>query len=302
MSDTKLDSIDKTEDIDLGDIFKFFIEHWKQILSLSVFGASLGLGFGLISNRIYEATGSIQVAKVANVDFEAPALLLAKLTIPAYYSVETVKECGLSNEENPLELLVKRIKPTLSKSASIITISFRHDSSEIAKQCLNSVLKDIRGNQSEMMSELIKAQQDQLKSLRERLSSADSIFKKLDNQFERQGKLNANQEKMTSPPDSLVYSHNKRSEVELFLYSIVKQSEIEELKAKINDLTAQLSPPKTMESNFVTPVYASNLPVNTSPSPIALLSGLGACMLSIIYLLVKKMLRRSRAQSEAAYS
>ena len=91
-------------------------------------------------------------------------------------------------------------------------------------------------------------------------------------------------------------------ELDLLVYLINKKSELEDLRVKVNDLTAQLSPPKTTESNFVTPVYASDLPVNPSPVPVALLSGLGACVLSIIYLLAKNMLRRSRAQSEAAYS
>ena len=302
MSDIKLDSIDKTEEIDIGDIFKFFIDHWKQILSLSVLGASLGGGYSLITNPIYEAIGTIQIGKVANVEFESPVLLLAKLTLPNYYSDETLLRCRVSNGKNPREEIIKKIKPVLSKSSQLIALSVRQGSPEIAKQCLNTVLKDIRGNQSEMMSELIKAQRDQLESLRVRLSTADSISKKLDNQFERQGKLNTNQEKMTSPPDSLVYSHNKRSELELFVFSIGKKSEIEDLRAKINDLTAQLSPPRTTESNFVTPVYASDLPVNPSPLLVALLSGLGACVLSVIYLLAKNMLRRSRAQSEAAYS
>ena len=300
MSDTKIDSANESDEISLRDISKFLTDNWKKILPLSVLGASLGLGYGLISTPIYEATGNIQVGKVSNVEFEAPALVLTKLAMPTYYSEETVSACGLSNQKNPREVLIKNIKPALNKSAPIITIRFRHGSAELAKQCLDRILKDVRSNQSETMSAMIKVQEDQLKSMREKLATKDSISKKLDYQFERQGKLNANQEKMTGTPDSYIYSVNKRSELDLFFYSIREKSELEDLRVKVNDLAAQLSPPKTTESNFVTPVYASDLPVNPSPLLVAFLSGLGACVLSIIYLLVKNMLRRSRAQSDAA--
>ena len=280
MSDTKIDAANESDEISLRDISKFLTDNWKKILSLSVLGASLGLGYGLISTPIYEATGNIQVGKVSNVEFEALALVLTKLAMPTYYSEETVSACGLSNQKNPREVLIKKIKPALNKSAPIITISFRHGSAELAKQCLNSILKDVRSNQSETMSAMIKAQEDQLKSMRDKFTAIDNISKKLEYQFESEKKLS----------------------IDLFLYSSSKQEERESLREKINDLAAQLSPPKTTESNFVTPVYASDIPVNPSPLLVALLSGLGACVLSIIYLLAKNMLRRSRAQTEPAYS
>ena len=275
MSDTKIDSANESDEISLRDISKFLADHWKKILSLSVLGASLGFGYGLISTPIYEATGNIQVGKVSNVEFETPALVLTKLAMPTYYSEETVSACGLSNQKNPREVLIKNIKPALNKSAPIITIRFRHGSAELAKQCLDRILKDVRSNQSETMSAMIKAQEDQLKSMRDKFTAIDNISKKLEYQFESEKKLS----------------------IDLFLYSSSKQEERESLRDKINDLTAQLSPPKTTESNFVTPVYASDIPVNPSSLLIGLLSGLGACALSIIYLLAKNMLRWSRAQT-----
>ena len=302
MLDTKIDPANESDEISLGDISKFLTDHWKKILSLSVLGASLGFGYGLSSTPIYEATGNIQVGRVSNVEFETPALVLTKLAMPTYYSEETVSACGLSNQKNPREVLIKKIKPALNKSAPIITISFRHGSVELAKQCLNSILKDVRSNQSDPLNAMIKVQQDQLNSMREKLIVADNISKILEYQVERQSKLNANQEKMMTNPDYFIYSISKKSELDLLVYLINKKSELEDLRVKVNDLTAQLSPPKTTESNFVTPVYASDIPVNPSPLLIGLLSGLGACVLSIIYLLAKNMLRRSRAQSEATYS
>jgi hypothetical protein len=283
MSKIKLDSIAEDADLSLEDILEFFTENWGKILSLSVLGAALGGGYGLWSIPSYEATGNIQVAKVANVDLEAPGLVLAKLTTSTFYSEETVVACTVSNKKNPRDALVgKAIKTTLNKSLPIITIAARHSTPELAKQCLDSILKDIRSNQGEMMDSSLKLQKEQLMVLRQQLLLADNLTESIlqDHRFGLGVKYSSNDEKIAvSTFSSLV--------------STIKKLEIESIRARANDLEINLSPPRTLESNFISPIYAPDTPAGISPFLLAIMGALVAGILSVIFLLIKNSLLRA---------
>jgi hypothetical protein len=281
MAEIKFDTTGEDEDLSLGDIVKFLTDYLGKILAFSALGAVLGGGYGLLSTPMFEATGNIQVAKVVNVELESPALLLSKLAMPSFYSEDTISACGVPNQKNKRDIFIKKIKPALIKSSPIITISVKHTAPELGKQCLDSVLKDIRADQSELMNTVIKVHQEQLRILRQELLIADNLFKNLqENEFRKGHKFDPNEEKVAVT----TYSS---------LVSTIRKLEIEGIRARANDIEIQLSPPRTGESNFVAPNYASDMPVNPSLLLLALASALGACVLSIIFILIKNSLRRT---------
>jgi hypothetical protein len=95
-----------------------------------VVGGLLGLGYGLIAPAKYQATANIQVGRVAGIDVETPATLVEKLKMPLYYSQKTYLACNVMDEVDPSEEITKTLKPTLSKTAPIVTISYREKSRE----------------------------------------------------------------------------------------------------------------------------------------------------------------------------
>ncbi len=149
----------------------------KIIILGGVAGGLLGLGYGLIASAKYQATANIQVAKVAGVDVEAPAVSVEKLKMPMNYSQKTYAACNLIDKFESGEVIAKTLKPTLIKNVPIITISYIEESSEDAKKCLVSVLDDIRANQKLEAKPIFEGKKNQLVYLKLKLESAEKIIK-----------------------------------------------------------------------------------------------------------------------------
>jgi len=147
---TKLteEAMEHSEDeISLLDIIQFFIDN-KLHIAISTFACgALGLAYGLITPPKYEASMSLQMAVVANTPVEAPAVLLEKMKLPTYFSVETLNACKMTDSTNPGAELSKQLKPLVNKNAPFITTSFRAPSTDEAKTCLQAVLADVRSQQ-----------------------------------------------------------------------------------------------------------------------------------------------------------
>jgi len=282
MSNTDNHMSDSDDEISLADIFSFFAEQWKFILSLALFGAALGTGYSLLSKPRYQVSGQIQVGKVANVEVETPAMLMAKLAMPSYFSSETFQFCEVSGYADPGELLLKKVNAALNKTAPIVTITLKTTAPNLVNQCIESILKDIRNNQNENASAMLKVKKNQVQGLRQKLELAenltDSLFKA------SHGK---------SP--QFDFGDQKFSAATLlFVKSSDMQKEVRELRTQINELEFLLEAPQTKEADLVAPIYVSSVPVGPSSPVIVLLGGLVGGVLAVIYLLALNILRRSR--------
>jgi LPS O-antigen subunit length determinant protein (WzzB/FepE family) len=181
MSEQAFNTISEDE-ISLKDIIDFLVESWKTILLGGVLGGLLGLGYAAIAPVKFQATASIQVAKVAGEDVEAPALLLEKLKMPMYYSQKTYVACNVMEKLEPGEVIVKIIKPTLLKPASIITISYQDVSPEDAKKCLEGIVDDVRIKQGLLYKQIFENKNHRLVNLRLQLESNKRVLKALPKQ------------------------------------------------------------------------------------------------------------------------
>ena len=195
-------------------------------------GGLLGLGYGLIASAKYQATANIQVAKVAGVDVEAPAVSVEKLKMPMNYSQKTYAACNLIDKFESGEVIAKTLKPTLIKNVPIITISYIEESSEDAKKCLVSVLDDIRANQKLEAKPIFEGKKNQLVYLKLKLESAEKIIKILP--------------KKSAEFD---FSDSKFSAATLLLATTLsKENEMKDLQTQINDLEIALLEPQTKEA------------------------------------------------------
>jgi uncharacterized protein involved in exopolysaccharide biosynthesis len=268
MSEQSFNTISEDE-ISLKDIIDFLAESWKVIVLGVVAGGLLGLGYGLIAPAKYQATANIQVAKVAGTDVEAPALLVEKLKMPMYYSQKTYVACNVMDKLEPGEVIAKTLKPTLAKTAPIITISYREESREDAQKCLESVLDDVRSNQSLLAKPIFESKTNQLLNLKLKLESAEKIVKILP-------KNNA----------GFDFSDSKFSASTLLLATTLsKENEIKDLRTAINDLEIALLEPQTKEAFLTTPIYAPQKKVSPNRTMIlvgGLVAGLFICLLLLM--------------------
>jgi uncharacterized protein involved in exopolysaccharide biosynthesis len=270
MSEQSFNTISEDE-ISLKDIIDFLAESWKVIVLGGVAGGLLGLGYGLIAPAKYQATANIQVAKVAGTDVEAPALLVEKLKMPMYYSQKTHVACNVMDKLEPGEVIAKTLKPTLAKTAPIITISYREESREDAQKCLESVLDDVRSNQSLLAKPIFESKANQLLNLKLKLESAEKIVKILP-------KNNADFD----------FSDSKFSASTLLLATTLsKENEIKDLRTAINDLEIALIEPQTKEAFLTTPIYAPQQKVSPKRTMI-LIGGLVAGLFIGLLLMMGK--------------
>ena len=260
------------DELSIAEIVDFFRESWKQIVLGGVVGGVIGVSVALLSPSIYQATAYIQVAKVANADVEAPDILLEKLKMSMYYSQKTFTECNIENTIEPGKAIANELKPTLSKGAQIISISYKNKNIDNAKKCLESVLNDIRTNQSEIAKPIFDQKKKQLLNLKQKLESAEQITKLLSSK-----KLNFD------------FSDSKFSASTLLLTTTLsKENEVKDLRVQINDFETALAEPQTKEAYLTTPIYAPNVRVEPKRSLIVLGSVIGGVFLAIGFLIVRR--------------
>jgi LPS O-antigen subunit length determinant protein (WzzB/FepE family) len=262
------------DELSLTEVIDFFRESWKQILVSSIIGGTLGVGYALISPSKYLAAAHIQVAKVAGSDVEAPNVLVEKLKMPMYYSQDTFTVCNLTEEKEPGVSIANRLKPTLSRNAPIISITYKDKSTEDAKKCLEGVLNDIRSNQNILAKPILETRNNQLANLKQKLESAEKISKVLS---------------IKNP--SFDFSDSKFSASTLLLATTLnKENEIKDLRTQIRDSEIALAEPQTKEAFLTTPIYAPSVRVEPKRTMIVLLFGIAGLVLAIAYLLGRRMI------------
>lgn len=271
------------DELSIAEIVDFFRESWKQIVLGGVVGGVIGVSVALLSPSIYQATAYIQVAKVANADVEAPNILLEKLKMSMYYSQKTFSECNVENTIEPGKAIANGLKPTLSKNAPIISISYKDKNIDDAKKCLESVLNDIRTNQNEIAKPILEQRKNQLSNLKQKLESAEQITKLL-----------------SSKKPNFDFSDSKFSASTLLLATTLsKENEVKDLRTQINDLEIALAEPQTKETYLTTPISAPNIRVEPKRSLIALGSIVGGVFLAIGFLIVRRGWAKIKASKKA---
>ncbi len=269
-------------EISLKDIIDFLVESWKKILLSGVAGGLLGLGYVVKVPAKYQATANIQPAKVAGIDVETAAVLIEKLKMPMFYSQKTYAACGVIESLTPGEVIVSSLKPTLAKNAPIITISYLGVSPEVAKNCLESVIDDIRVDQNLLTKSILQGKANQLVNLKQNLESAENTVKMLN-------KKNV----------SIDFSDSKSSAFTPLLAAILnKENEIKELRNQINDLDVQLLEPQTREVFLTAPIYAPQQKVSPKGTKIVLAGLMAGLFVGLLLMVGKRIVSTYKASNQ----
>lgn len=276
-------SDDMEDDISLMDIARFFIDNQRQIALSTVACGVLGLAYGFLAPAQFEATMNVQMAMVNNAPIEAPNLVIEKMKLPLYFSQNTWAVCDTDQEMTPSRTLAKKLNPILNKNASFIGLSYRAESPDAAKACLQAVLEDIRSKQQLLAEPLIKQKQTYLATLKDKLAAAEEVTKYLSSQNQ-----------------SLQFKDEKFSAHALLLATrLNKDNEIKDLRNQIVDLEISLKPPQTQETYLAAPVYASTQRVAPHRSLILAMALMAGFMLGIVGVLTRKAWISMKSQLSA---
>jgi len=275
------------ESINLLDVYDFFRAGWKTLAVSGFLGCSIGVGAAFLWPEKYEASTLIQPARVLNNDVESQAVLAEKMRSPTYYSAKTLEVCRMTNRPDPRLALTTQLAPKVARQSAFVAISFRAPSAQLAGDCLEAVLADVKSNQHEIAAPQIELAQLQITKQKERLKQAEDF---LDTFGDGKSLFNFNDAKFSA--SSLLIATLQ-----------ARQAEITELKNSIQASEKALTPPQTRPTSFATPIYFPAQRVEPKRTWVVLagvVAGLSIGFFSLISIRIWHSIKNQFAQRKTA--
>ena len=251
------------DEISLIDIILFLQASFSNVVkSLVVCLFAGGIYYFYIPKK-YEAFATIEMARVAGEPVETPALLLEKMKLPSYFSPATLQACGTDGLLGSQAKFVDKIKPSINKSAPMVSFVTQAPSTQEAKACLNAVIVDVSRNQDAIAYPFLEQKKQKLQQLSEQLKLTEETGKTF-----------------TAPKGNSNASAAQFSARTLYMsFSTANATEINDLRSQISTLESALIAPQTHSVAFASSVYAPEVSVNKRP-----LFTLGFCLASGVFL------------------
>lgn len=166
-------------------IVDFIADAWKIVLIATSFGLFAAIAYLMFAPKTFEAIAQVKMAQISNsnpanpfgVVVEEPSTLIARMRMPTNYKDNTVKACGLQDDDNAAESLAKGIVFLLPKGLSnAIEFKVRASSPEGAYDCANAVVEQIVKMQSEYAKPLLEEAKTKLVQDNERIESSKRLI------------------------------------------------------------------------------------------------------------------------------
>ena len=292
--DSRLEQAD-TDEISLMDIYDFIKDGFKTLIGSSVLGVAVGVVVSFVLPEKFQASGLIESAQVAGTPVDSLEMLAEKMRTPTYYSAETFKVCGLTDDLNPAERLAKELNPNVARQSSFVAVSYEAESPETARRCLEAVIKDVQRNQEPLARASRELVRDQIRLANRQLERAIEIrdqqialdMQRLDVAREKLASARRFVEEFENRIVDFDFKNDQFSASSLLLATLQsKQNEAKDLQIQIDDLEMKvaaqitsgdgpvfefeervaqlrqsLSEPATREAQFATEIYSPDAKV-----------------------------------------
>ena len=322
------------EEISLYDIYAFFRDGWKTLAVFTVLGLLAGLVVSFVLPVKYQANALIDSARVGFVslergvdsrELEPLGVLAQRMQAPGFYSEETIDACGLRDKASPRRDLVDELAPSIARNGSFISIGYRSESIDLAKQCLQSVLADVSQSQRTQIEAVKSYLQTEIKNTRAQLADATSARDA--ERADRDASLSVARQQLLVAREELKALDEAVARADAgdtalgAIRVLTKRGEVQELESmllalqsnfstsasdvadKINRLTNRLAAleaaaqfPSTREASFATPIFASDSKVSPRRGLIIVASVLLGGFVGFMLLIVIRARRYIRAQ------
>jgi len=251
------------DETSLIDILLFLKASSANIVKSTMVCLSAGGAYYFSVPKMYEASATIEMATLAGELVESPAVLLEKMKLPMYYSPETLQVCGADGGFSSQAKFVDKIKPSINKSAPMVSFVTQAPSAQEAKACLNAAIAEVFNNQDAIAKPLLQQKKQKLQQLSEQLKLTEEIGKTITVQ---KGKSIASEPQFSARTLSRYFGS-------------ANPTEINDLRSQISILENALIAPQTHSVALVSSVFAPEVPVNKRP-----LFTLGFCLALGVFL------------------
>ena len=231
------------DEISIADIIHFFKSHKKMIFIFVIIGGLLGGLYGNFTEPVYKGSILIFPTKVAGVFVVNQETTLTKLGMNSYYSKETFLNCNpdfYKDKDKDKDKVIDYnisdlVKVSGTKNLEFIQIVMQNKNKTVIKDCLNSIVDDIRASQNSIAGPLIQSKNHKLTLLEEKLKEAEAFKVKLND------KLKANDGSFSG---GLLYMNMILS----------NSKDIKETISEINKIKIELSSEQTKPANNELPI------------------------------------------------
>ena len=236
-------------EISLIDILLFLKASGGNIVKSTFVCLLAGVVYYFSVPKMYEATAAIEMAKVAGVPVDTPAVLMEKMKLPQYFSPSTLQACGSTGGLSSQAKIVDKIKFSINSSLPMLSFVTQAPSAQEAKACLSAVIADVSNNQDAIAKPLLQQNKQKLQLMSEQLKLIEESRKTFP-----APKLDSN----ASVPQLFA------STLSTF-FSTANAIEINDMRSKISALEDALTATKTHSLVLAIPVYAPEMSVNKQP-------------------------------------
>lgn len=279
-------SASEGEELNVWELLDHIKAGWRWIAGGAVVGLVGAVGFVMVTPPQYEASAVIQPATVGTVgagstkgaDVEPVAQTLERMKLATFYTDDLLRACDAKSLSNPRQALSNAIKPTLVKGSSLIQVSYRGESVEVAQSCLAAVLAQVAKTQETIAAPIIKTLQEQYKLTKAQLEEAERFQTVIEERA------------MTMDPSDTKFSQS----ILMLNAALSKREEISKLRKLVVDQSVQLSEPLTQSARLLEPIYASDRAVFPKKT-LTVVGGLvGGLFAGLLALFVNRSWRRFR--------
>ena len=269
------------DEISIADIIHFLKSHKKMILIFVIIGGLLGGLYGNFTAPVYKGSVLISPAKIAGAFVVNPKVTVTKLDMNSYYSNETFLNCNPDfykdkdkDKDKDVDYDISSlVKASVTKDGDLIQLQMQNKNKTVIKDCLNSMVDDIRISQSIIAEPLIQLKNNELMFLEERLKNAEEFKVKLNDKQLKE--LKTNSERFSV---DLVYTN-------MILFN---SKDISETLTEINKIKIDLSSEETKPASNVFPISIEKKSPLTPKLGALIGLFLGLC-LGILIALIKQM-------------
>jgi hypothetical protein len=269
------------DEISIADMIRFFKSHKKMILIFVIIGALLGGLYANFKEPTYKGSALISPAKIAGTFVVDPITTVTKLAMNSYYSKETFLNCNPDfykdkdkDKDKDIDYDISTlVKASVTKDGALIQLLMQNKNKTVIKDCLSSMVDDMRISQNIIAEPLIQLKNNELALLEEKLKNAEEFKAKLNEKKIKE--LKTNGERFSA---DLLYTN-------MILFN---NKDIKETITEINKIKIDLSSEQTKPANKVLPI---SIEKKSFPTPkLGALIGLflGLC-LGILIALIKQM-------------
>jgi hypothetical protein len=163
----------------------FLVKGWKFWVSTSLIGATIAMINFWHTPASYQATAYFTTMGpgliASEPTFETPAQIIMRLSNPDFFGPTVLGECGLGEETDAANRLLKVFKvtpvPNVTNWAQIFVVL---SSPQEAISCTNAIFKVIKDRQDEVLDSFIKLSKLKIEENNKRIQKAQSIVAKAD--------------------------------------------------------------------------------------------------------------------------